>query len=76
MQHYRRAVVVSDTYVSRAQVAGCMICGNTEDLRCGACFTCADQVSGKRVAKGHKLWDSNNPDNIWYVGLSPHEREQ
>jgi len=60
-------------YISRQQVADCMICGEKKDLRLGACFECSSQVAGERRPKGHKLWDSKNPDNSWYVGLAKHE---
>lgn len=52
------------------RIGDCMICKKREDLRCGACFTCSDQVSGEplKSGKGHRLWETKNPDNTWYIG--------
>ena len=34
-----------NSYVSHAQFADCMVCGEHKDLRCGACFSCSDKVN-------------------------------
>jgi len=57
-----------DAYIAFRKIGDCMICGKREDLRCGACFQCADQVAGEQIKGGHRLWDSMNPKNTWYVG--------
>ena len=58
------------TYVSMAETGHCKVCGSYEDLRMGACYTCADQVAGKEIQGGHELWDSKNPSNRWKVQAS------
>lgn len=55
------------TYVSFAQVGPCKRCGNTEDLRMGACFNCADHCDGRPIPGGHEIWDKDNPLNRWTV---------
>jgi len=57
----------TDTYVSFAQTADCKVCGRYEDLRMGACFDCADQVTGREIPGGHELWVIKNPSNRWKV---------
>ena len=57
-------------YHSFAKYGNCMVCGQHDDLRMGACFGCSDRVVGELVAdgKGHRMWDIDNPENTWYVG--------
>ena len=61
-------------YLSHAQVANCMICGERKDLRCGACFQCVDKVGGKPIKNnlgatiGHRLYEINHPENSWITG--------
>jgi len=63
----RNEVTNCKPYVSIAQMGNCMICGEHQDLRCGACFDCSDKVSGELVRPGvHKLWETNNPLNEWF----------
>lgn len=60
-------------YVSFAQVAECKVCGRTNDLRMGACWDCADHVEGEDLGNGnHRLWDSRNPRNEWFVSERGH----
>lgn len=60
-------------YVSIAQHGICHICGSHEDLRCGVCWGCSDQVAGEEVSPGvHRLWDSRNPRNEWFYSDSGH----
>ena len=60
-------------YVSITQMGDCKICGQHKDLRCGACFDCADQVAGEKISDTtHKLWDSKNPTNVWYYSETGH----
>ena len=61
-------------YVSREQMGECMLCHEHKDLRCGACFQCADNVSGKKIKGGHRLWQTDKPDNMWYLGNQPGEK--
>lgn len=56
-----------DGYVAIDSIGECKICKKQEDLRCGVCYGCAFQVDGEVIENGHRLWDSVNPDNIWYV---------
>lgn len=56
-----------DAYVSVAMMGDCRVCGVRQDLRCGACFHCSDQVDGKKIEGGHLLWDTKNPKNQWIV---------
>ena len=59
---------MSDVYVSIAQWGNCKVCGQHKDLRYGSCFHCSDQVMGEQVSETtHKLWDSENPTNVWYA---------
>lgn len=54
-------------YVSIEQIGNCKICLREKDLRCGVCWDCCDQVSGEKISNTtHKLWDSQNPINVWY----------
>lgn len=55
------------TYVSFAQIGHCKVCGQEDDLRMGACFTCADVVDGRPVPGGHELWERAKPENRWFV---------
>ena len=57
-----------NSYVSHAQIGNCMVCGDRQDLRAGACFDCCGKVSGEPIKGGHRLWETANPDNTWYVG--------
>jgi len=63
-----------DSYVSHAQMADCMVCGEHKDLRCGACFDCCEKVTGKPIKNlkgatiGHQLWAKDNPDKKWITG--------
>lgn len=57
-----------DSYVAMERLGPCKICKKVNDLRAGVCFHCKDQVHGEKIKGGHRLWDSNNPDNSWYVG--------
>ena len=64
--------ILSDMYDVRAKVAVCCICLKDRDLRFGVCFECSARVDGKVVAQSdisrtHKLWDSKNPGNAWFV---------
>lgn len=60
-------VLPPGTYVAEAAWGNCKVCGGWRDLRCGACFTCSDQVAGELVAPGiHKLWDKLRPQNTWF----------
>lgn len=56
-----------NSYVSVAEFAHCRVCGKYQDLRSGACFDCADRVSGKKIEGGHELWETDNPANRWTV---------
>lgn len=51
-----------------AQMGNCMVCGERQDLRAGVCFDCCDKVSGEPIKGGHRLWETENPKNTWYVG--------
>ena len=54
-------------YVSIAQMGNCKVCGERQDLRCGACFDCANKVSGEQISdKTHRLWETDNPSNEWF----------
>lgn len=57
-----------NSYVSFAKMGNCMVCGEYQDLRCGACFDCSSKVDGEPVKGGHRLWERDNPENTWYVG--------
>lgn len=57
-----------NSYIAFEKMGDCMICGERKDLRCGACFQCSSQIAGEKIKGGHRLWDSKNPDNTWYVG--------
>lgn len=65
--------VLNGIHEIRTRIAVCSICHQPKDLRFGVCFTCADQVGGELVADGpagrrtHRLWDSRNPANTWFV---------
>ena len=55
-------------YVSVAKWGDCKRCGVYQDLRCGACFKCADKIAGKNHGCGiHELWDKDSPSNRWLV---------
>lgn len=60
-------------YVAMACFGNCKVCGRYQDLRCGACFACADRVAGKVLTTGadgtvvHRLWSVDNPDIVWHV---------
>lgn len=62
-------------YVSHAQIAPCMVCGEKKDLRCGACHQCLSKVDGEPIQNksgktiGHKLFEKGNPDNSWVTGV-------
>lgn len=56
------------TYTIAVRMGECMVCHKTHDLRCGVCFSCADQVDGEPIPHGHRLWERGNPENTWYVG--------
>ena len=57
----------SDVYVAVETWGDCKVCGRHQDLRMGACYDCADHVSGKPIPGGHELWDSRNPSNRWQI---------
>lgn len=57
-----------NSYVSFAKIGRCMVCGETQDLRCGACFDCSSLVDGTPIKGGHRLWQKDKPDNTWYSG--------
>ena len=57
-----------NSYIVREMMSDCMICEKFDDLRCGVCFQCSGQVDGEKIKGGHRLWDSKNPENTWYVG--------
>ena len=59
-----------DAILIPTQIGNCMVCGNRHDLRAGACFACCSKVSGEPIKGGHRLWETDNPTNIWYVGES------
>lgn len=66
-------IVSERTYVSIAQIGNCRVCGREQDLRYGVCFTCSDQIKGERISETtHRLWDSKNPRNEWYVSETGH----
>lgn len=69
-KHVDLSFLPPDTYVSFAQIGPCKVCGQEQDLRMGACFTCADHVDGRKIHGGHELWDSRNPSNRWRVMVS------
>lgn len=55
------------TYVSMAQMGNCKVCGDYQDLRCGACFDCSSKVTGEQISEHtHKLWETDNPTNFWF----------
>lgn len=64
-----------DSYVSHAQMGDCMVCGDRQDLRCGACFDCAGKVEGKPIKNkvgetiGHRLSEKEKPENSWITGV-------
>lgn len=59
--------------VSIAHMGNCRICGQHADLRCGVCWDCMGQVVGEKVSETtHKLWDSENPTNVWYYSETGH----
>lgn len=64
-------------YVVRDQFGDCMVCGEYHDLRCGACFDCADKVDGEFFPdKGyHELWVRDNPKIRWIVPAHPADYE-
>lgn len=67
----QRLALQSDTHISLSDWGNCQICGEYQDRRCGACFTCSDVVDGEQLPDGrHRLWDSRNPSNTWMVGES------
>ena len=55
-------------YTSFQKTGACMICKQTQDLRCGVCFDCSPRVTGVKIKGGHRLWEKANPQNSWYVG--------
>lgn len=57
-----------DAYIAFARMGNCMVCGQRQDLRCGACFTCSPKISGQKIKGGHRLWETSKPENTWYVG--------
>jgi hypothetical protein len=60
-------------YVSISQIGNCRICQRREDLRCGVCFRCQDQVCGEKVNETtHRLWDRENPRNEWFYSEAGH----
>ena len=59
-------------YKAMVQVGNCMRCGNSDDLRFGACFTCSERIDGEMVPGGHRLWDKDNPANFWFVSTKEH----
>lgn len=67
--------MIDDIYESFARMGNCMICKRHQDLRAGVCGMCSDRVQGEPRHNpngkliGHKLWDSENPDNNWIVGV-------
>lgn len=62
---------MTKVYAAMAQTGTCQVCGKEADLRYGACFSCCDQVDGEYLGGGqHKLWDSKNPSNVWFVSES------
>jgi hypothetical protein len=63
----------NEVYVSFAQFGNCNVCGQHQDLRMGACFTCADKVDGEEVSPGnHRLWEMGNPRNEWFCSEGGH----
>lgn len=56
-----------DSYIAMSCWGDCKRCGRHQDLRFGACFTCADRIAGKTIEGGHELWDQDNPSNRWQV---------
>lgn len=63
----------SKPYVSIEQWGNCKRCGAHQDLRCGVCFECSDHVRGERISPTtHKLWDADNPQNVWYYSETGH----
>jgi hypothetical protein len=55
-------------YVIVAQFGNCRVCGKHDDLRFGSCFECSDYVNGEQISlTTHRLWDSRNPSNEWFV---------
>ena len=57
-----------DAYLAHSQIGDCMICGDRQDLRAGACFDCVEKVDGEPIKGGHRLWEKSYPKNTWYVG--------
>ena len=44
----------------------CRVCLKSRDLRLGACFDCADLVSGRQLDnRKHELWETAKPKNRW-----------
>lgn len=58
-----RRAIGDDAYVSMVRPGTCKVCGKTDDLRFGCCFTCADHVKTDAL---HRLWDERMPENQWY----------
>lgn len=60
---------MSDIYESNTRVGQCRVCGETKDLRCGACFFCAsNKIAGEKVSENvYLLYEISNPDNSWLV---------
>lgn len=55
------------SYVSEAAMGNCKVCGEWQDLRCGACFDCAALVMGRLIEPGvHELWERSRPQNKWF----------
>lgn len=57
-----------DSYIAFAKMGDCMVCKKYKDLRCGTCMGCGSKVSGEPMKGGHRLWETSNPENTWYVG--------
>lgn len=57
-----------NSYVTFERVGNCMVCHERNDLRAGVCFDCSGMVSGTKIKGGHRLWQTDKPENTWYVG--------
>ena len=53
-------------YVTSEDWGHCMVCGNYDDRRFGACFDCADYV----MTDGKKAWDIRDEDHAWNVPVA------
>lgn len=56
------------SFVLYGELGYCILCKVYEDLRMKVCAGCAKHIDGEYIkGVGHKLWDTRNISNSWWV---------